>query len=142
LRLQWKAALRRNRAMPMSDSKDDLTAIRSRMLAKTFYLAFFEPTETGQDRHRVTREHFAYLSELERRGKLFAAGPFVDEEGKSAGVAMYILRASSAQEASELAAGDPYHIHGHHRFRVQAWRVNEGGFNIRVSFTDGTYVFD
>ncbi len=95
-------------------------------LAKKLYVVFFDPTETAGDRHALRGEHFAYVAELERRGVLFAAGPFVDEAGEAQGGGMFILRAQSLAEAGEIARAEPYSANGHRRFRVQAWRLSEG----------------
>jgi uncharacterized protein YciI len=87
-------------------------------------------------------EHFAYVSELEKRGVLFAAGPFVDEAGASQGGGMFVVRAASAEEAAEIARREPYIRNGYRSFKLQAWRVSEGTFSLRVNFSDGTYNFD
>ena len=50
---------------------------------------------------------------------------------------MIIIRASSIEEATEIAQADPMHSSGARRFRIRPWLVNEGGFNLRVTFSDG-----
>jgi uncharacterized protein YciI len=117
-------------------------AAANRKLGKKLYLLIFELTGKPGDRSVLREEHFAYVSELERRGVLFAAGPFVDEAGTSQGGGMFIVRAQSMEEAEEIARQEPYIRDGYRHFRVQAWRVSEGTFSVRVNFSDGSYQFD
>jgi uncharacterized protein YciI len=111
-------------------------------LGKKLYLLMFELTDKAGDRSLLRDEHFAYVSELEKRGVLFAAGPFVDEAGASQGGGMFVVRAASAEEAAEIARREPYIRNGYRSFKLQAWRVSEGTFSVRVNFSDGTYKFD
>jgi uncharacterized protein YciI len=90
------------------------------------YIIFFDPTETAGDRHALRGAHFSYVAELERRGVLFAAGPFIDEGGQAQGGGMFIVRAASPEEAGEIARAEPYCANGYRRFRIQAWRLSEG----------------
>jgi uncharacterized protein YciI len=111
-------------------------------LGKKLYLLIFELTDKAGDRSVLREEHFAYVTALEKRGVLFAAGPFVDEAGASQGGGMFVVRAASQEEAAEIARREPYIRDGYRRFKVQAWRVSEGTFSVRINFSDGTYRFD
>ena len=51
--------------------------------------------------------HVAYLTELNEKGKLAFAGPYLNEEGKPCG-SLVALDVADLAEARELAAGDPY----------------------------------
>lgn len=83
-------------------------------------------------------EHLAYQKELEAKGVLFAAGPFADDEEENmAGQSLIIYRARNLAEAKELAANDPMHKVGAKTFRVRPWLVNEGGFTVKVTFSNG-----
>lgn len=52
-------------------------------------------------------EHLAYLNALNDAGKLGFAGPFLGEDGKPNG-SLVVVRAESLEEASAMAADDPY----------------------------------
>ena len=52
-------------------------------------------------------DHLAYLNELNARGILKIAGPFLGEDGKPTG-SLVIVRAETIEEAQALAAADPY----------------------------------
>jgi uncharacterized protein YciI len=97
-----------------------------RKVANKLYVISFDPTDTAGDRHALRAEHFAYVAELERRGVLFAAGPFINEAGQPQGGGMFIVRAASPDEAGAIAGAEPYCANGFRRFRVQAWRLSEG----------------
>ncbi len=52
-------------------------------------------------------DHVAYLNDLNARGALKFAGPFVDPEGKPCGT-LAVIEAADQQAANAIAASDPY----------------------------------
>ena len=66
------------------------------------------PPPPGKTAADIRTEHFAYLLELERSGVLFAAGPFVDEDGVRHGAGMLLIRAATRAEAETIAYAEPY----------------------------------
>tara|TARA_R110002110_G_scaffold11656_4_gene55823 strand:+ start:4999 stop:5391 length:393 start_codon:yes stop_codon:yes gene_type:complete len=108
------------------------------MLAKEFFVVFTEPTGDLAAVQEARAEHLKYQVEIEQKGIMFAAGPFANDSGDAwSGEGMIIIRASSIEEATEIAQADPMHSSGARRFRIRPWLVNEGGFNLRVTFSDG-----
>ena len=97
------------------------------------------PNTAAGDRSKVRAQHLAYQAELERRGLLFAAGPFLDDTGEPEGRGLIIIRASSRAEALEIALKDPFHELGYRTFTIQQWRLNEGTFTIRVDHSSGRF---
>jgi hypothetical protein len=87
----------------------------------------------GLDLKPYLADHLAYMIELERRGALFASGPFGDG---TPGDGMTIVRAASEVEAREIALADPFVVNGIRTFTIQAWTVMEGSLNVTVSFSD------
>src|SRR5215212_1576083 len=69
------------------------------LLREQCYVCWMTPTDApppaGKTAADVRTDHFAYLLELERSGVLFAAGPFVDEDGVRHGAGMLLVRAAS-----------------------------------------------
>lgn len=116
--------------------------LHAKMLHKRLYIIFSEPTEKGGDRRKIFAQHINYQLKIEKEGKLFAAGPFVDGKGKPQGPGMIVVRAKSMAAAKKIAEADPFHKQGFRKFHIQAWDVNEGGFNLRVKFSDGSYELD
>ena len=126
----------------MALTPKQVNELHDKMLHKRLYVIFSEPTEKTGDRRKVFPKHIAYQLEIERKGILFAAGPFVNSKGKPQGPGMIVIRAKSMAEAKKVAEADPFHKLGFRKFRIQAWEINEGGFNISVKFSTGTYTIE
>ena len=114
------------------------TASSKGMLAKQLLIVFTEPTG-GLDKVQNSRaEHLKYQVEIEQRGIMFAAGPLADGSGESwSGDGMVFISADSLEEATKIAEADPMHSSGARKFNIRPWLMNEGGFNLRVTFSDG-----
>ncbi len=112
-------------------------------LRKSLYIIFSEPVPgMAEKRHLIHPEHLAHQYDIEARGVMFAAGPFVDEADKPQGPGMIIIRASNESEARAIADADPYHAKGFRSYRIQRWSLNEGSFGVKLKFSDGTYAID
>ncbi|MGE0628611.1 MAG: YciI family protein [Hyphomicrobiaceae bacterium] len=113
-------------------------------LNKRLYVVFTVPVDgdVAGDRAVVRAEHLEYQYELERRGIMFAAGPFLNADGQPNGSGLIIYRADSLEAATEIAKNDPFHRHGFRTFTIMPWRVSEGTFSVRVNYSSGTYHFD
>ena len=120
----------------------DAPTHRPGKFGKLLFAVLSEPIEGAGDRDAVREQHLAYQYELERRGVMFAAGPFLDAAGKPNGTGLIIYRAGSLAEATAIAAEDPFHRLGFRRFKVMPWRVSEGTFSLRVNYAAGTFEFD
>ncbi len=86
--------------------------------------------------------HHDYLLDLERRGILFGAGPFVDEKGHRHGAGMIIIRATSRAEAEDIAFAEPYTKARRRIMTLTPWQRNEGTLNLRLRFADGVLEVD
>lgn len=90
-----------------------------------------------EDMQAHAQAHLDYQVELERSGRLFAAGP-VTEEGaprfppKSG---LIVVRASSFEEARAIADADPMHQAGLRSYTLRRWTVNEGSLELKVRFS-------
>mgnify|MGYP003641993350 CR=1 FL=1 len=107
------------------------------MLAKEFFIVFTEPAGNLDKVQEVRAEHLKYQVEIEQKGIMFAAGPLADDDGGWGGNGMIIIRAESLEAATRIAEADPMHSSGARKFRIRPWLMNEGGFNLRVTFSDG-----
>jgi catechol 2,3-dioxygenase len=87
----------------------------------------------------VVGEHLTYALKLEADGVLFAAGPFVDDEGKMVGDGLFIIRADSKAHATEILAKDPIHVGNFRTCTVYGWTLHEGKLNLSVNLSDQTY---
>mgnify|MGYP003329365651 CR=1 FL=1 len=111
-------------------------------LGKQFWIIFSEPVPGSGDRRAAHELHLAHQYDLEARGIMFAAGPFLDDNGKPYGPGMIIIRANSEEEAREIADRDPYHKGGFRKYTLKRWSMNEGTFGLRVNFSNGAYTID
>ncbi|MER7686606.1 YciI family protein [Streptomyces sp. NPDC097610] len=106
---------------------------------KVLFLCFTEPNGVSADVLRQhLEEHKKWLTTLERDGRLFAAGPLLDDDYRGSGSGMLILRAASRQEAQDIVDQDPFHARGLRTYQLQPWQLNEGSFGVNVTLSDGT----
>ncbi len=92
-----------------------------------FWMTNVDPApEPGKPVDEIRQEHFAYLTDLEARGILLAAGPFMDSDGSRHGAGMMILRASSMADADAIAALEPYRKYGLRTHSPTPWQWAEG----------------
>ncbi len=111
-------------------------------LGKKLYVVFTQPIEVSGDRMAARAQHLEYQYELERRGVMFAAGPFLDESDQPNGSGLIIYRAASLAEATEIANKDPFHAQGFRTFTIMPWRMSEGTIGIRLNYSTGVYQLD
>lgn len=67
----------------------------------------------------LIRAHVAHLRQLDAAGRLVLCGPFGDGGG-----GMAIIRAASLEEATALAAADPFVLAGAEDFTVRVWHLS------------------
>jgi uncharacterized protein YciI len=124
----------------------DRDADRKTLLREQCYVCWMTPTNAGAPAGKsaadIRSEHHRYLVELERRGVLFAAGPFVDETGERHGAGMIIIRAASRAEAEQIALAEPYTKAGLRAMALTPWQRNEGVLDLRIRFADGVVEID
>ena len=105
-----------------------------------FFLCFTEPTSLSAEEMRPHLDaHKRWIVEQERSGRLFAAGPLLDESYRFAGPGLFVLRAQSRAEAERIALSDPFHAKGIRTFRIQPWQVNEGSLQLTLTLSDRTF---
>ncbi|MER5494479.1 YciI family protein [Streptomyces sp. NPDC002454] len=106
---------------------------------KHFFVIFSEAGRRPEELPAQIPAHLEYLTGLEKRGALFMSGPFLDASGRPGSAGMLIVRAANVDEASLLAAGDPFHSSGARRFRVEEWQVHQGRIDLAVDLSDRTH---
>lgn len=89
----------------------------------------------GLDLKPFLADHLNYMIELERKGKLFASGPFGNPAN---GDGMTVVRAKDIDEAHELAKHDPFVVNGIRTYKIEPWTVMEGSLSFTVNFSDKT----
>lgn len=109
----------------------------SAMLNKSLYVAMRE-TKNAKRMGELLHDHLDWAVAAERKGQLFASGPFAVEEGAAPGSAggMTILRAGSLAEAEAILAEDPFIREKAVSVTIRKWTVMEGGLTVTVRFSD------
>ena len=123
----------------MSALQEEINELTSRMLRRVLYVVLTTPIKPMSEIEPLLPAHLAYMIELEKRGTLFASGPFIAGKDLLPGTGMTILRAGSFEEAEALAREDPLNKSGVRAFEVRAWQLNEGSFTVTVHYSDKSY---
>jgi uncharacterized protein YciI len=79
------------------------------------------PAAAPSQEELVARHH-AYIHDLDEKGILVGAGPFLDDTGNRFGTGMIIFRAATRGEAEAIANREPYIAHGVRRLKLVPWQ--------------------
>lgn len=104
-------------------------------LQKLYFVCFSSPVRPAKELEDNLEEHKAYLGRLESEGKLFAAGPLLNEQSKYDGTGMLVYRVARREEAEAIAKNDPFHLKGLRTYTIKPWQVNEGSFGVRLVYS-------
>jgi uncharacterized protein YciI len=80
--------------------------------------------EKEQDKQRNYEDHRQWLDDQHKAGRLLFSGPTTD-----GGYGIYVMLASSLEEAKSIAAQDPHHARGIRDMEVLEWRAHRA-FNL------------
>ncbi|MGE5540126.1 MAG: YciI family protein [Gemmatimonas sp.] len=131
---------------PANDAKARAAAIQASLSREQCYVLMMRPNPDAPPMPRPAEEmrivHHEYLLDLERRGVLFGAGPFVDETGNRVGAGMIIIRAANRSEAESIGLAEPYTAAGQRLMEFIPWQRNEGSVRINLRFADGVLEVD
>jgi uncharacterized protein YciI len=84
------------------------------------------PPKLAVSGEELTALHHAFIHDLDAKGILVGAGPFMDETGTRAGTGMIIFRAKTRAEAEKIANSEPYIAHGTRRLKLVPWQRTAG----------------
>src|SRR6266705_1819860 len=127
------------RRRTMSALQDRINELTSRMLQKELYVVLTTPIKPISELLPLLPDHLNYMIDLEKRGMLFASGPFLAGNDLLPGTGMTILRAGSLEEAEAIAGEAPLNKSGMRTFEVRTWQLNEGSFTVTVNYSDRRY---
>ena len=71
-------------------------------------------------------KHHAFIHDLEAKGMLVGAGPFLDDTGARFGTGMIIFRCATRAEAEKIANSEPYIANGVRRLKLMPWQKIAG----------------
>jgi uncharacterized protein len=80
------------------------------------------PPKLALSREQLTELHHQFIHDLEAKGMLVGAGPFLDDTGNRFGTGMIIFRAATRAEAEKIANSEPYIAHGTRRLMLVPWQ--------------------
>ena len=121
-------------------TKQDVLNASSEMLNKDLYVIFTIPTNGMGPVMENLDEHLKFQVSLEKKGIMFGAGPFWEEnEIDWNGEGMVIIRANSINHANEIANSDPMHSSGARSFIVRPWLLNEGNIEVSLDYSTGKF---
>jgi uncharacterized protein len=115
-----------------------LQQLTSRMLRKKLFVVTMKAKTTPDQMMPHLAEHLEYMTELARKGVLFASGPFVGPDGAPTGDGLSIFNAADAAEVRKLAEQDPFYIRGLREIEVRDWMLMEGSMTVTLNFAERT----
>lgn len=118
--------------------QQQVAQLTSRMLRKKLYMVTYISKVPPDKLAPLLPDHFEYMTELARRGVLFAAGPIMHENGAPTGNGMALFNTSTVSEARSLAEKDPFYLHGLRDFDLKEWIFMEGSMTVTLNFAECT----
>jgi uncharacterized protein len=119
--------------------RSTIEALTSRMLNKRLFVVIWKSLGRTDLIKRDLDKHLQYMIGLEKRGVVFASGPFTPGLGSSLGDGLTIMRAVSIDEARVFANSDPFVLSGARTYDVREWTVMEGRVEVKLDFSDKSY---
>ena len=119
--------------------RSTIEALTGRMLNKRLFVIIWKSLGHAGLIKRDLEKHLHYMIGLEKRGVVFASGPFTPALGVSMGDGLTVLRAVSIDEARVFANSDPFVLSGARTYDVREWTIMEGRVEVKLDFSDKTY---
>ena len=116
--------------------------LMAKMLKKRLYAVIWKSFGKPDLIKQNLAKHLQFMIGLEKRGALFASGPFTPGDGAQIGDGLTILRAVSLDEAKVFANSDPFVIAGARTYEIREWTLMEGSIGMTVNFSDGSTRID
>jgi uncharacterized protein YciI len=112
--------------------------LTSRMLRKKLFVVTTTSTAAPERLMPYLPAHLEYMTELARRGVLFASGPFLRDDGTPSGEGLSIFNTATVEEARAFAEKDPFYVHGLRQFAIKDWMLMEGAMRVTLNFAERT----
>jgi uncharacterized protein YciI len=80
------------------------------------------PPRIALSKEQLMARHHDFIHELDAKGILVGAGPFLDDTGNRFGTGMIIFRATTREEAEAIANREPYIANGVRRLELLPWQ--------------------
>jgi uncharacterized protein YciI len=122
-----------------AEFKSIIESLTSKMLNKRLFVVIWKSFGHAELIKRDLAEHLQYMIGLEKRGVVFASGPFTPGPGVAMGDGLTIFRAGTMDEARVFANSDPFVLSGARTYDIREWTVMEGRLGVKLDFSDNTY---
>lgn len=122
-------------------TQENLPEIMDRMLKKKLWVILTKDVAPHAEVKALAHLHIQHQIGLEERGIMFGAGGLRKPDGTRV-AGQIVIRAKDEAEARKIADSDPMHKAGVRQYELFQWAMNEGGFNLRVRFSDQSYNLD
>lgn len=122
----------------ISPLSQDLDRLTSRMLRKRLFVVVLKAKSLPEQMGPYLADHLEYMTELARKGVLFASGPLVGSDGAPTGDGLSIFNTSTASEAREFAERDPFYERGLRDIEINEWMLMEGAMTVTLNFAERT----
>lgn len=106
----------------MTAGSDPAAQTQTAAQAKTLYVMFRNVVDRSK-MPAAAAAHARWIGTLEQSGRVFASGPTFAADG-GAGVGITVFRVAGFDEATALAAGDPFVLAGAATFDIRRWQLN------------------
>lgn len=124
----------------MTNSKNQIAQLLEPMLKLRLFAVISDAIAPADEILPHVVEHLNYMMDLEKKGILFASGPFV-EPGVIVGAGLTILRAKNKEEATQYMDHEPLVRLGLRNYQIHEWELREGRMNVSVDFSSQRYQF-
>jgi uncharacterized protein len=115
-----------------------VTQLLKPMLKRRLFVALNKALVPSDEMTPYVAEHLEYMNELEKGGKLFASGPFI-QEGVLVGDGLTILNTSTADEARALMEAEPLIKRGLRGFALHTWELREGRMTVTLNASTSSF---
>jgi len=120
----------------------EVEALHERMLRKQLWVIITKRVASPEEVRKHLRAHLDHQISLEKQGIMYGAGPATVPGGSEPAFGLIIIRASSSEEARQIADRDPMHSAGVRTYTLYQWSMNEGRLTITLDFSDRSYRLD
>jgi uncharacterized protein len=122
----------------LADTQAKVKELLKPMLRLDLFAIHWHLAGSVEAMNAMLPEHLEHMAHLEKKGVLFASGPFIDG-GQDPGAGLSIVRARDDAEAAGIARAEPLANAGIRDFTIRKWELREGALSIVIRFADGSY---
>jgi uncharacterized protein YciI len=109
-------------------------------LKKHFYVVLMKAVASSAEMEPFVEKHLLYMLDIQNQGKLFASGPFFQEDVKVAD-GLAIFQTDTVEETRALIEAEPLTRRGLRNFEIRPWELREGRMTLTLNSSTSSYDF-